>query len=110
MDDKERYMEIFDLTQLAAEGYENRSMNVFYQTTFLRHVSSYWNPAEPFLSVRWSPTSCFMWFVVQYCCKNGKSAALKEGQVFISEPALISMKTLTGTRLMGVQIRAQNVR
>jgi glyoxylate utilization-related uncharacterized protein len=40
--------------------------------------------------------------------RNGESSTLREGQVFISEPALISMTSVSGARLMGVQIGTQN--
>ena len=39
--------------------------------------------------------------------KNDESSILRENQVFISEPALLSMETTEGARLMGVQIKAQ---
>ena len=39
--------------------------------------------------------------------KNDESATLKEKQVFISEPALLSMETINGARLMGVQIKTR---
>ena len=32
---------------------------------------------------------------------------LKENQVFITEPALLSMESVSGARLMGVQIKTQ---
>ena len=39
--------------------------------------------------------------------KNDESSILRENQVFITEPALLSMETTVGARLMGVQIKAQ---
>lgn len=37
--------------------------------------------------------------------KDDKTAVLKEDQVFITEPALLSMETRKGARIMGVQIK-----
>ncbi|MDZ7797975.1 MAG: hypothetical protein U5N56_13490 [Candidatus Marinimicrobia bacterium] len=37
-----------------------------------------------------------------------ESATLKENQVFITEPALLSMGSETGARLLGVQIKTQS--
>jgi mannose-6-phosphate isomerase-like protein (cupin superfamily) len=37
--------------------------------------------------------------------KNNETSVLKENQLFISEPALLSMESATGARLMGVQIK-----
>ena len=39
--------------------------------------------------------------------KNKESAILKENQVFITEPVLISMETENGAKLMGVQINTR---
>ena len=37
--------------------------------------------------------------------KNSESSILRENQVFITEPALVSMESTNGARLMGVQIK-----
>ena len=39
--------------------------------------------------------------------KNEESIILKENHVFITEPALLSMETRTGARLMGVQFKSR---
>ncbi len=39
--------------------------------------------------------------------KNGKESSLKENQVFITEPALLFVKSNTGARLMGIQIKTR---
>ncbi len=39
--------------------------------------------------------------------RNDETSVLKENQVFITEPALLSMESKTGARLMGVQIKAR---
>lgn len=35
---------------------------------------------------------------------NGQKAVLREGQCLITEPATLSMQTITGVRIMGTQI------
>lgn len=102
-------MEIFDLTQLTAEGYENRSVNVFYQNDYFKTRVIALEPGGAIPACRME--SYVLFYVVRgevLLQKNGESSPLKEGQVFISEPALISMSTQAGARLMGVQIMAQN--
>ena len=37
--------------------------------------------------------------------KNDESSVITENQVFITEPALLSMETTSGARLMGIQIK-----
>ena len=55
--------------------------------------------------------ACFVLFYVVkgevLLRKNKESAILKENQVFITEPALISMETENGAKLMGVQINTR---
>jgi hypothetical protein len=57
-------------------------------------------------SVKWIP---LLWFYVVkgevLLKRNDESAILRENQVFISEPALLSMETTSGARLMGIQIK-----
>ena len=102
-------MEIFDLTQLTAEGYENRSVNVFYQNDLLKTRVIVLAPSGAIPACRME--SYVLFYVVRgkvLIQKNGESFQHKEGQVMIFEPVLISMETQTGARLMGVQISAQN--
>ena len=99
-------MEIFDLMNLETEGHENRSVNVFYQNdTFKTRVIV--------LEAGGKISPCQMeTFVMFYVVegevvikKNDESSPLKENQVFITEPALLSMESASGARLMGVQIK-----
>lgn len=53
-------------------------------------------------------------YVMFYCIKgtvilrkNNETSVLSENQVFIAEPALLSMVSTDGARLMGIQIKAQ---
>lgn len=40
--------------------------------------------------------------------KNNESSILKENQVLITEPALLSMESKSGAKLMGVQIKTRH--
>ena len=98
-------MEIFDLMKLSAEGYENRQVNVFYENdlfktrVILLEAGGEIPPCQMETHV--------MFYVVKgevSLRKNEETSVLKENQVFITEPALLSMSSETGARLMGIQI------
>ncbi len=101
-------MKIFDLMNLEAEGYENRSVNVFFQNDLFK-------ARIIVLEAGGKIPKCQMdSFVIFYVVKgevllkkNDESAILKENQVFITEPALLSMETNSGARLMGIQIKTR---
>ncbi|NBK21138.1 MAG: hypothetical protein EOM68_03825 [Spirochaetia bacterium] len=100
-------MQIYDLMNLKAEGYEQRQVNVFYQNdAFKTRVIV--------LEAGGSIPACNMdshvlFYVVEgtvRITRNGETAMLEENQVFITEPATLSMESDTGARLMGIQIKA----
>ncbi len=99
-------MKIFDLMNLEAEGYEKRNMNVFFQNDLFKTRVIDLQPGQKIPDCQ---MDCFvMFYVVKgevLLRKNDESSKLKEYQVFITEPALISMETSTGAKLMGVQIK-----
>jgi quercetin dioxygenase-like cupin family protein len=100
-------MKIFDMMNLEAEGYEKRAVNVFFQNEIFK-------TRVIVLEENGKIPDCQMdSFVLFYVIKgevtiqmNNEVALLKENQVFITEPALLSMESSTGARLMGVQIKA----
>jgi quercetin dioxygenase-like cupin family protein len=103
-------MEIHDLLTFKAEGYDNRGVNVFYQNDLFKTRIIVLEAGGKIPECRME--SYVMFYAVRgevLLRKNEETSPLKEGQVFISEPAMISMETQAGARLMGVQIRAQNV-
>jgi quercetin dioxygenase-like cupin family protein len=107
---KENRMEIYDLLNLSAEGYENRNVNVFFQNDLFKTRVIALEPGGKVPECRME--SYVLFYVVRgevLLNKNGESSPLREGQVFISEPARISMESQAGARLMGVQIKTQNV-
>jgi quercetin dioxygenase-like cupin family protein len=101
-------MKIFDLMNLEAQGYENRAVNVFFQNDIFkaRVIDLEAGGKIPECQM----DSYVMFYVVKgevLLRKNDESSILKENQVFITEPALLSMETTYGARLMGVQIKTQ---
>lgn len=98
-------MEIFDLINFEAESYESRKVNVFFQNELFK-------TRVILLEAGGKIPECQMdTFVMFYVVKgevllrkNNESCTLKENQVFITEPAIVSMESAKGARLMGVQI------
>ena len=101
-------MEIFDLMNLKAEGYENRNVNVFFQNDLFKTRVIVLESGQKIPECQMD--SFVMFYVVKgevMLRKNNESSILKENQVFITEPALLSMETNSGARLMGIQIKTR---
>ncbi len=98
-------MEIFDLMKLKAEGYENRKVNVFFKNDLFKTRVIILKQGETIPECQMS--DYVMFYVVKgevLVKKNDKESILCENQVFITEPALLSMKANIESRLMGIQI------
>ena len=101
-------MEIFDLLNLEAEGYEKRNVNVFFENDLFKTRVIVLEPEQKIPECMMD--SFVMFYVVKgevLLRKNDESTILKENNVFITEPALLSMETRTGARLMGVQFKSR---
>lgn len=101
-------MEIFDLMSLEAEGYEKRNVNVFFENDLFKTRVIVLEPEQKIPECMMD--SFVMFYVVKgevLLRKNDESTILKENNVFITEPALLSMETRTGARLMGVQFKSR---
>ena len=101
-------MEIFNLMKLEAQGYENRAVNVFYQNDFFKTRVIVLEAGGKIPACQMD--SFVMFYVIKgevLLRKNDESSILKENEVFITEPALLSMETTSGARLMGVQIKTR---
>jgi len=99
-------MQIVDLMHLDAQGYEQRLVNVFFQNDrFKARVIV----LEAGTNIPECRMDCYvMFYVVEGEVKlvcDGKASLLKQNQVFITDPALLSMQSEMGARLMGVQIK-----
>lgn len=104
-------MEIFDLMKLDAQGYENRMVNVFFQNDFLKTRVIVLEAGGKIPKCRME--SFVLFYVVKgevVLNKNDESSILKENQVFLTEPAILSMESKEGARVMGIQIKVQEQR
>ena len=102
-------METFDLMDLVAQGYENRQVNVFYQNDFFKARVIVLEAGGKIPECQMD--TYVMFYVVKgevLIRKNDETSVLKENQVFITEPALLSMESKTGARLMGIQLKQGN--
>lgn len=101
-------MKIFDLMYLEAEEYEQREKNVLFENDLFKTRVIHLKAGERIPDCQ---MDCFVIFYVVkgevLLSKNGQEASLKENQVFITEPALLSMKSKSGARLMGIQIKTR---
>jgi hypothetical protein len=85
-----------------------RSVNVFFQNELFktRIISLEAGGAIPECLME----SYVMFYVVQdeiLLTKDSETATLREKQLFISEPATLSMESAKGARLLGIQIKNQ---
>lgn len=101
-------MNIFDLMNMNSESYKQRGKNVFFENELFKTRVINLKEGEIIPNCQ---MDCFVIFYVVkgkvLLRKNGQEASLKENQVFITEPALLSMKSNTGARLMGIQIKTR---
>ena len=101
-------MKIFDFAKMSTKSYENRDKNVFFQNELFKTKTINLKEGE---SIPDCQMDCFVIFYVikgeVLLRKNGHEATLKEKQVFITEPALLSMKSSSGAMLMGIQINTK---
>lgn len=100
-------MQIYDLMNLEAEGYEQRQVNVFFQNDMFKTRVIVLESGGRIPACHMD--SHVLFYVVEGTVRitgNGEVAMLKENQVFITEPATLSMESDTGARLMGIQIKA----
>jgi quercetin dioxygenase-like cupin family protein len=101
-------MNIVDLMKVEAQGYENRAVNVFFQNDLFKARVIVLEAGGEIPECQMD--SYVMFYVVKgevLLRKNDESTILKENQVFITEPAMLSMESTNGARLMGVQIKIQ---
>ena len=98
-------MKVFDLNEVTASSYEQREKNVFYLAKEFKTRIIELPPGGQM------PTCEMASHVIFYVLDgearvtvNSETVELKEKQCLITEPAIISMKTETGVRLMGIQV------
>ncbi|KUO71835.1 MAG: hypothetical protein APF77_06915 [Clostridia bacterium BRH_c25] len=101
-------MKIYDLMNLDAEGYESRNVNVFFQNDLFKVRVIVLEAGQKIPKCQMD--SFVMFYVVKgevLLSKNDEISVLKENQAFITEPALLSMETDLGARLMGIQVKTR---
>jgi len=99
-------MKIFELDEMKVFSYEQREKNVFYQTKEFKTRIIELPPGGQMPVCEME--SHVIFFVLNGEVKvtvNSESAELKEKQCLITEPATLSMKTIGGVRILGVQIQ-----
>lgn len=101
-------MEIFDLMKMEAKDYQERFANVFYQNDLFKTRIIVLGAKEKIPACEME--SYVLFYVVKgevLLGKNEETSTLKENQLFITEPALLSMESTLGARLLGVQIKVR---
>jgi quercetin dioxygenase-like cupin family protein len=98
-------MKVFDITDMVAYGYEQRSKNVFHETPeFKMRVID--------LPAGGSIPLCEMASHVVFVCVagealvtvDGEEASLTPAKGLVTAPAMVSMRSETGAKLLGIQI------
>ena len=98
-------MQLFNLKTMKSYPYEERDKNVFYKAKEFKVRIIELPPGGEM------PTCEMLSYVIFYVIKgtaeakvNQEKIILKEGQCLITEPAILSMKTQDGVKMMGIQI------
>ena len=98
-------MQAFNLKTMKSYPYEERDKNVFYKAKEFKARIIELPPGGEM------PTCEMLSYVIFYVLKgtaeakvNQEKIILKEGQCLISEPAILSMQTQDGVKMMGIQI------
>ena len=98
-------MNIYDLNKLELDPKAGGSCGAFYQDDLINARLIVLKAGQKISDAR--VDSPVLFYVVQgevTLKRNDETAALHENQVFISEPAVVSLETVHGARLMGVRI------
>jgi quercetin dioxygenase-like cupin family protein len=97
--------QIFDLKTMTAHPYEQREKNVFFQAKEFKARLIELPPGGEI-------PPCEMSSYVVFCViagsteivVEGEKFTLKEGQCLITEPATLTMHTVDGVKILGIQI------
>ncbi len=98
-------MNIYDLTKLELDPKAGGNCGAFYQNDLINARLIVLNAGQKISDAR--VDSYVMFYVVKgevTLTRNDETATLHENQVFISDPAVVSLETVHGVRLMGVRI------
>lgn len=98
-------MEIFDLYKMQSFPYKQRDKNVFYLTKEFK--ARIINLAAGEEVPECEMASYVIFLILQgeaIVTVNSEESVIDAGKCLISEPAVLSLKTKNGVRIMGVQI------
>jgi len=104
-------MKLFDITDMQAHGYDQRSRNVFYETPGFKMRVIDLGPGEAIPQCEMSSHVIFVCAEGEaFVTVDGKEVSLTPAQGLATEPTTLSMKSDTGAKLLGIQIAsAENV-
>ena len=99
-------MHVFDFNEIEGLPYEERHKNVLYNTDAfkIRVIDLPENGSMPECNMKTHVVFVVMHGWVDITI-NGQVQSLKENQSLASEPAVFSMKTDKGAKLMGIRIK-----
>ena len=98
-------MNIYDLTKLELDPKAGGNCGAFYQNGLINARLIVLNAGQKISDAQ--VDSYVMFYVVKgevTVKRNDETAPLHEKQVFITDPAVVSLETVHGARLMGVRI------
>ena len=102
-------MRVVDLKAMVSYPYEEREKNIFYNVEEFK-VRIIKLPEDGKMPNCEMP-SHVIFYVIKGSVDvtvNQEKATINEGQCLISEPATISMRTIDGAKIMGIQITVRN--
>ena len=98
-------MLVFDLKSVQAHPYADRDKNVFYQAPEFKARLIQLPPGGAMPLCEMSSYVVFMVVAGEAEVQVGSEVAtIREGQCLITEPATLSMRTVEGVKMMGLQI------
>ena len=98
-------MEIFDLCKIKSFPYKQRNKNVFYMTDEFK--TRIINLAADEEIPECEMASFVIFYVIEgeaIITVNSVEKVINAGKCLISEPAVLSLKTKSGVKILGVQI------
>ena len=98
-------MQVFNLKTMKSYPYEKRDRNVFYKDKQFKTRIIELPPGGEMPTCEMP--SYVIFYVIEGAAEvkvNQKKANIKEGQCLIVEPAILSMKTQNGVKMMGILI------
>lgn len=98
-------MQVFDLKAMVSHPYEERDKNVFYKANEFKARIIELPPDGEMPTCEMTSYVVFYVLVGEVEVKvNLRKVTIKEGQCLITEPATLSMKTVHGVKMIGLQI------